>query len=84
MRREKLERLVTAGMIEGKRSMEKIAIKDVEYTNKVVKRLKVGPMTGALKATSRRDTWKVMITYSDVQGAILNIFKLKDRTFLGN
>ena len=55
MRREKLEHLVTIGMIEGKRW------KYVRWANKVAQ---VGIVTEALKVMRDRDAWKVMIAYT--------------------
>ena len=52
MRREKLEHLVTIGMVEGKRR------KNVGWTNKVAD---VGQVTDLLKATRDRDAWKFTI-----------------------
>ena len=55
-RREKLEHLVTAGMIEGKCSSGKQREKMFDGLRKW---LKVGRVTEALKATRVRDAWKV-------------------------
>ena len=55
MRTEKLENLVTSGMIERQRDKGK----QLEITDKMldglIKRLKVGEVTDALKATENRD-----------------------------
>ena len=50
MRREKLEHLVTTGLIEGK------AARDVRWTNKL---LKVGRVTDILTVMRDRDAWKI-------------------------
>ena len=51
MRREELERLVTTGIIEGKRNREKQREKMLD---ELTKWLKVGSVTKALKATEMR------------------------------
>ena len=56
MRREKLEHLVTSGMIVGKQRQKLL--------NGLTKWLKVGQGTEALKATRDRDAWKVMTAHS--------------------
>ena len=60
MRREKLEHLVTTGMIKEKLSRGKQPEKVLDG---LTKWLNVGCMTDALKATRDTDTWKVMTAY---------------------
>ena len=62
MRREKLEHLGSAGMIEGKCSKGK---RREKIFDELTKWLKVGRVTEAL---SVRDAWKVMIAYSNEHG----------------
>ena len=62
MRREKLEHLVTTGMIEGKGSRGK---QREEMLDGRIKCLKVERVTEELKVTRDRDAWKVMIAYAD-------------------
>ena len=61
MRREKLQRLVTTGMIERKHSRGK---QHKNMLDGLTKWLKGGRVT----ATRDRDAWKVMIAYTDEQG----------------
>ena len=61
MRREKIEHLVTIGMIEVKRTKGK---KRENMLNGIPKWLKVGRWIDALRATWDRNVWKVMIAYS--------------------
>ena len=61
MRREKLEHLVTVGMIKGKCSRGKLHEKMLD---KLTKRLKVRRVTEAMKATRNRATWEVIIAYA--------------------
>ena len=65
MRREKLEHLVTTGMIEGKRSMGKQREKMLIGLD-LAKERNVGRATDALKATMdrAREAWKVVIAYA--------------------
>ena len=65
IKREKLEHLVATGMIEGKRSRGKQHDKMLDGLRKW---LKLGRVTGALKATRDRDTQKVMIAYAKEHG----------------
>ena len=65
MRREKLEHLVTTGMIEGRRSRGKQGEKVLDGQKQW---LKVGRVTEALKATGDRDVQKVMITFAKDRG----------------
>ena len=58
MGREKLEHLVTTGMIEGIRSKGKQREKMLD---RVTKRLEVGRVIDALKVTIDRDAWEVKI-----------------------
>ena len=62
MRREKL---VTTGMIEGKRSMGR---QHEKMLDGLTKWLKVGRVTKALKAFKDRDVWKIMTTYAEEHG----------------
>ena len=61
MRREKLEHLVTNGMIEVKHSREK---KREKMLDGLIKWLIVGTVTEALKALRDRDAWKVIIAFA--------------------
>ena len=62
MRREKLEHLMTTGMIERKRSIEKY----VEWTIKMVK------FKTSDRCTERdRDAWKLMIAFTKKQATCL-------------
>ena len=63
MRREKLEHLMAAGIVQGKHSWEKQHEKKLDGQKKW---LKVGRMTEALKvkAVRDRDARKVMIPYA--------------------
>ena len=65
MRREKLEHLVTTGMVERKRSRGK---RREKMFDRLTKWLKVGRMTEAVKATRDRDAGKVMIAYAKDHG----------------
>ena len=58
MRREKLEHLITTGMMEGKRSRGKQREK---MTDGLVKWLGAGKVVEILKATRDRGIWKDMI-----------------------
>ena len=60
MRREKLEHLVTTGMIEGKQREKTL--------DGLTKWPKAGRVTETLKATRDRDAWKVMIAYAKEYG----------------
>ena len=71
MRREKLEHLVTTEVIVGKRSRVKQRDK---ISDGLIKWLKVGRVTEALKATKGRDSWKVMIAYAKEHGTFLVMF----------
>ena len=64
-RREKLEHLVTTGMIKGKCSRGKQSGKMLDRLSNW---LKVGRVKEALNATRDRDAWKVLITYVKEHG----------------
>ena len=66
MRREKLEHLVTIGMIEGKLSRRKHRQKMLDG---LTKWLNVGPVTDAVKLMRDRDVWKVMKREQDAYRA---------------
>ena len=61
MRTEKLEYLMTTGMIVGKQSRGKQPEKMLDG---LTKWLKVGQVKEALKTMRDRDTWKFMIPYT--------------------
>ena len=65
MRREALEHLMIAGMIEGKGSRGKWAEK---IWDSLTKWLNIGQVIDALKATRNRNTWRVMTTHTKEQG----------------
>ena len=65
MRREKLEHLVTTGMIEGKCSRRK---KCEKMLDGITKWLKEGKVIKALKETTDRDVWKIMIAFVKEHG----------------
>ena len=61
MRTEKLEHLMTIGMIVGKHSRGK---QPEKMLDRLTKWLKVGQVTEVLKAMRDRNTWKFVITYA--------------------
>ena len=61
IRREKPENLVPTGMIEGKCNRGK---QHEKIFDGLIKWLKVGKVTEALKAARNKDAWKVMIAYT--------------------
>ena len=61
LRREKLDYLVTTGIIEVKRNRRK---QHEKMMDGLTKWLQVGQGTEPLKATRDRDAWKVMIAYA--------------------
>ncbi|GFN93277.1 hypothetical protein PoB_001978300 [Plakobranchus ocellatus] len=65
MRREKLENLVTAGMLEGKRSRGKQREKLIEG---LTDWLKAGKSLEAIEATKDRKKWRTMIANAVKQG----------------
>ena len=65
MRREKVENLLTIGMIEEKHSKRKQCEKILDG---LTKWLKVARVTEALKAMRDRDVWKVMISFAEEHG----------------
>ena len=64
IRREKLEHLVTTGMVKGKRSRRKRE----KMLDGLTKWLKVGRVTDALTAMMDRDVWEIMIAYAKERG----------------
>ena len=66
MRREKLEHLITTGMMEGKRSREKQREK---MTNGLANWLRADMVVKILKATRDRGIWKDMIANAIKYGA---------------
>ena len=65
IRREKLEHLLTTGMMKGKCSRGKQCDKMLDG---LTKWFEVGRVTEALKAKRDRDVWKVIIFYAKEQG----------------
>ena len=65
MWKEKLEHLVTTGVIKGKPGRAKQREKMVDG---LTKWLIIGGVRDALKATRDRDAWKVMIAYAKEHG----------------
>ena len=61
MRKQKLEHLLTTGMIEGKLNRGK---QRKNILDGLTKWLNLGRVTEALKVTRDRDAWKGMITYA--------------------
>ena len=68
MRREKLENLVTTGMIEAIRSRGK---KREKILDGLTKWLKAGRVTDVLISTKDRDAWKTMTDYFKEHGILL-------------
>ena len=65
MRREKLEHLVTNGIVERKIQQGKTARKDIEWINKVAK---YKMSDNVLNATRNQGMWKISIAYAKEQG----------------
>ena len=61
VRREKLEHVVTTGVVEKKTQPGKTARKDVGWNSKLIKVLGLGGMTDALKVRRHQEMRKVMI-----------------------